>query len=349
MQLLERGGSRISPREGSGDKYKVRLMGWEPGAEYVEGSSAIYPVAAIKRDAPAAFPEGTRMRANHDGICEAGGDIRRIIARTTDTPWAEADGMYTNIRVSEEWSPWVKEYGDIVGLSISAAGELQMAENEDGDMEVVRDEATGLPYLKSFLSAEESPYNSIDFVEAPGADGRIVMALESARKQLAEMNIREQAKFASGIQTEAEKTSKATPPRSSKKGNTMEKEEREALTSEITESVTKSVLEALRPAQPKEDEPKLSATVEAVVAAGLSDEGRQDVYERIDRGVPVAEAVASVKTLEAAIEQRVAARFGESVAKSSAAGFGFTVDEAEGGTTVPQAKVDEAFDQIGVL
>lgn len=328
LELHEAGG-RIPMRELDGDKYKVRIMGWEPGAEYTHGSSADYPVEALKRDVPTSFPEGTRMKANHDGMCEAGGDIRRVIARTIDTPWAEADGMYTNIRVSQEWAGYVKEYGDIIGLSISAAGELLQQENEDGDMVNAVNEETGKPILKRLLSAEESPYNSIDFVEAPGADGRIVLALEAAQKTLLELNIREQATFAAGI-TER-KTSKAVPPRSNQEGDI---DMDEATLKSILESnnagllakIDEKIAEKL-PVTEDSETPKLDVVAEAIVSAGLTEAGRANVYEKVALGVNFEKAIESEKAREKSIRDELS----ESL-KSEATASGIVTEDGKPGS-----------------
>lgn len=308
LELHEAGG-RIPTREVDGDKYKVRIMGWEPGAEFTNGSSADYPVEVLKRDVPTSFPEGTRMKANHDGMCEAGGDIRRVIARTIDTPWAEADGMYTNIRVSDQWAGYVKEYGDIIGLSISAAGELLQQENEDGDMMNAINEETGKPILKRLLSAEESPYNSIDFVEAPGADGRIVMALEAAQQKLLELNIREQASFAAGIQ-ERKKTSEAVPPRSNKEEYSMDEKEKAALVASVTEGVIASLPAAIAEASKPAENPEIryEDVAEAAIEAGLTKGSRAGVYEAVRGGKTIAEAVSDAKAREKEIEEAISAR-----------------------------------------
>lgn len=340
LELHEAGG-RIPTREADGDKYKVRIMGWEPGAEFTHGSSADYPVEALKRDVPTSFPEGTRMKANHDGMCEAGGDIRRVIARTIDTPWAEADGMYTNIRVSKEWAGYVKEYGDIIGLSISAAGELLQQENEDGDMVNAINEETGKPILKRLLSAEESPYNSIDFVEAPGADGRIVLALEAAQKTLLELNIREQATFAAGIQER--KSSKAVPPRSNKEGDI---DMDEATLKSILESHSTGLLAAVEsliaeklPVTEASETPQLDVMAEAIVSAGLTEGGRANVYEKVALGADFEKAIESEKAREQSIRDELS----ESL-KSQATASGYVTEAgAPSGTSF-----DEELEAIGL-
>lgn len=293
VQIIE-AGPRISAAEAKGgEKYLTRIMGWEPGAEFTEGSSARYPVDVIKRDFAEAFPVGTRMKANHDTMCEAGGDIRRIMARTTSVPEAREDGMYAEIKIGKEWVEWVEQYGDIVGLSIHAAGEAQMEEDEDGDMVMSRTE-DGRPIMKSFFSAEMSPYNTIDFVEAPGADGRIVAALESARTHLPNLNIREQARFAAGI--EKVKESKAISLRSNGKENSMDEETRAAIAEGFASAQTflTEQLDARLPVT-EASEIQMEQVAEAAISEGLSAASRSAVYEKVRGGMPQDEAIAQEK------------------------------------------------------
>lgn len=349
---LHEAGSRIAYQgEGNGDKYKIRIMGWEPGAEYVHGSSGDYSVEGIKRTGAAAWPEGTRMRANHDGFCEDGGDMRRIIARTTDEPWAEADGLYTNMRVSSEWSPHVKEYGDIIGLSISAAGSLRMEAATDEDGEIIRDAdgkpimqpvvnpETGKKIVDGFLSQEDSPYNSIDFVEAPGADGRIVKLLvESARAHLPELNVREQARFAAGL-TEKNGAG-AVPPQTKRKEYSMDEETKALIAQSVSESVAAALpgfVEALKPSEPTKEEVKGEDVAEAAFEAGLSKGAREGVYERVANGMGVSDAIAKEKAREDEITKAVESRLeGQSFR-------GFT--SGSGDVTTHEA-LDAEFEQL---
>lgn len=346
--LTERGGRRITLPEGKGDKYLVRLMGWEPGADVVEGSSADYPVAAIKRDFAEAFPAGTRMRANHDGLCEAGGDIRRIMAKTVDTPWPEEDGMYAHAIFAEgDYSKFVAEFGDAIGLSISAGCTLEMEpldEGSDEDPTPKRSER-GAVIVERFLSAEESPYNSVDVVEAPGADGRIVArAVEAAKSIVEHMTIREAATFAKGTRKTVEQTSEATPPRQEKE-NSMDTEEGQRIARESAEAAVAAYAESLRPEAP--EQPTIGALAEAVVAAGLSEAGRAEVYARVDRGEALEAAIAAETAREASIEAEVSRRVAEALAAQSVDSVfdvGFTEDDSRGALGNEDRIKNEAFE-----
>lgn len=301
---LHESGGRIAPREElGGDKYVIRLMGWDEGASIVHGSSADYPVSVIKRDFPESFPAGTRMRANHDGFCEDGGDITRIVAKTIDTPWAEKDGMYATAYVSENYTTLMREFADVIGTSISAAGELDPrndVEHEQFDPEFPKT-------VTRFYTAEESPYNSVDFVEAPGADGRVIRAVESAAKNLfaveGAFNVREQAKFAGTL---LENKSPAAVPPTADEGNKMlTDEEVTALVEQATTAAVARAVEALRPAP---EEVRMEVVAEAAMTAGLSEEGRQSVYERVAGGMSATDAIAREQARENAIEAEVQKR-----------------------------------------
>ncbi|KZE41350.1 hypothetical protein [Microbacterium sp. T32] len=215
-----RQGTRAVTPDSEGQKFRVRLMGWAPGATVVEGSSADYPVPVIVRDLAQSHPAGTRMRANHDSMCEAGGDVRRIFAKTISDPVEEADGMYADAVAAEgDASDFIRQFADVIGTSITASVELekeyllddkgQPKRDENGDPIVTtRKGPRGLPIVERFLSMSEAPYNSVDFVEVPGADGAVVsLALESAKRIVDQTVLREAAGFAIGLAGKREKSS----------------------------------------------------------------------------------------------------------------------------------------------
>ncbi|MDF2915912.1 MAG: hypothetical protein K0S70_129 [Microbacterium sp.] len=367
-----RQGTRAVVPEGKGQKIRVRLMGWEPGSKVVEGSSADYPVSVIERDFADTFPVGTRMRANHDGFCEAGGDVRRIMAKTTSLPKAEADGMYADALVREgEPSDFIRQFADVIGTSISAGAEIEMVAKLDADGDVVTDEndepvmvpkrsERGAQIVKRFLPMSESPYNAVDFVEAPGADGAIVkVATESAKALIEHMTIREAATFAIGVagdpreKTEARKvlgeTSETAPSRNTQKEKQMEAEEAQTIAENAATAAVKAYVESQ--AAPAPEQPSLGDIAEAVVTAGLTEAGRKAVYERVDRGVPVAEAIESEKAHEDAIRKELSASAAPAK-RESVLDFGFTENDLTGtplkGTEgeLDQSKVDEAFDEM---
>lgn len=387
-----RQGTRAVVPESNGQKMKVRLMGWEPGATVVEGSSADYPVPVIARDFAAAFPKGTRMRANHDGFCEAGGDIRRIWAKTTSDPWRENDGMYANAVAAEgEASDFVRQFADAVGTSISSACEVEMTELRDEDGEIVRGEdgeprmvprrsERGAQIVSRFLSMEEYPYNAVDIVEAPGADGAIVsLAIESAKALIEHAVLRESASFTAHLAGRREKDdTEAAPPGGAmilhesrgfairladtseaalpgqEKENTMEKEEATALAEAAATAAVAAYVESQ--SAPAPEQPSFGAMAEAVVTAGLTEAGRAAVYARIEAGEGIEPAIAAEKAREAAIDAEVERRVAERLAtkeaeKGYSLDFGFTENDKTGTLSagkplVEQEKINSAFDEL---
>jgi hypothetical protein len=334
-QSSYRQGTRTVVPEGKGQKIKVRLMGWEPGSTVVEGSSADYPVDRIVRDFPESFPAGTRMRANHDSMCEAGGDVRRIMAKTTSAPWAEADGMYAEALVREgEATEFIRQFADVIGTSISTAVEVQQTPalddegfpklDEDGEPVLIplRSER-GAVIVDRFLSMSESPYNSVDFVEVPGADGAIVnLALESAKEIVNHTMLREASSFAIGLAGVREKSSPAAG-RGTKPAVEASAEEREgehmdevlkaieALNTKFDAFVNESKAAKEGEAQAKVDAEALEsartesvsaykAGVEAIEAAKLLKPTAEALKARAAKGEDITNAIESAKTADEA-------------------------------------------------
>lgn len=308
-----RQGTRAVIPEGNGQKFRVRLMGWNPGATVVEGSSADYPVEVIARDFAEAFPAGTRMRANHDSMCEDGGDIRRIFAKTISTPEREADGMYADAIAKEgEPSDFIRQFADVIGTSISAAAEIEeVAQLDRNGLPVLDDEGNpimvpkrserGAQIVKRFMTMAESPYNSVDFVEVPGADGAIVqLALESAKKIVEHTMIREAVGFGIDIVGKRNKTSSPvgegnTPGVTSaqeKKENTMDEKAVEAILeaklAPVLAFVNDSKANKAAEAQAKVDAEALADATKAAVEKFRESMKRIDSAELLE---PIAESL----------------------------------------------------------
>lgn len=316
--ITEKSGGPLG--SGEGDEYKIRIM------RAGQGSSAFYPNEMLTRDLPKAFPVGTRMRANHDGwLTDNGGDITRLMAKTIDTPWAEGDEHFTHIRVSEEWSPWVREFGDVIGVSISAHG--SMSEQEiDGEIKRV---------CVELFSAEASPYNTIDFVEAPGAHGRIIAAKEAASKIIeGAVKISE----AGSIVSAKGKTSEAAPSQKTEEREIdMTPEEFRAAFDEgisrALPSIVQSVTEAAQPTPPAPAEVSPADIAEALVSAGLTESGRRAAIASINAGIAVEAAVASEVSREKEIKDAL-----EAAGVGAPAGVA-SFDEADGGLDIEKLAV----------
>lgn len=362
-----RQGTRAVVPEGSGQKILVRLMGWEPGSKTVEGSSADYPVEVIARDFGEAFPVGTRMRANHDGFCEAGGDIRRIMAKTVTAPERKEDGMYAWARVREgEATEIIRQFADVIGTSISAGAEIEREVARDENDEPILDSngkpvmvpvlsERGAQIVKRFLPMMESPYNSVDFVEAPGADGAIVkLATESVKRTVLEhTTLREAATFTLDLagKREPTQTSEAAPSRNIQKEKQMEAEEAKTIADNAATAAVKAYVESQANAAPEQS--SVGDIAEAVVTAGLTEAGRKAVYERIDRGEAVDDAVKAEKAREDAMRAEFANQATPAKEKrSDVLSFGFTEDDKAGTplgsakTTMEQSEIDSTFDEM---
>jgi hypothetical protein len=199
------------------------------------------------------------------------------------------------------------------------------------------------PVVERFLTQEESPYNSVDFVEAPGADGRIVArAVESAQEALANLNVREMATFSRDTikppKKKAAKESVATPPRHNKEDDSMDEAERTALAEQVATATAAAVAEALN--RPRESDPQLTIgqQTEAVLAAGLTESGRAAVYERIGRGEAVEAAVAAEKAREDQMRAEMGGGSSAAEEEDSRTHFGYTVEAARPASRRPRAR-----------
>jgi hypothetical protein len=294
QHVVEKVTATIAPQETNGDRYRIRII------SAGDGSSATYPADVLERDAAAAWPIGTRMRANHDGWMDWGGDVTRLMAKTISTPeWdAEEQASFAEIQVGEAWSGWFRDFADVIGVSISASCEVAWPEPPEDGTEYENDL---LPIVTRILPMSEAPYNSIDVVEAPGANGRIVAALEAMRDLAHEhFGIKETSRLDAEIRER-----RGTPEAPVTEGGIqMDKDELTALLAEHKKDVLAGVVEAVRPVEPSE-KPTLKATTEAIVAAGLSEDGRDAVYEAVEAGKPLADAIEREKGRETRMAERI--------------------------------------------
>lgn len=137
--------------------------------------SRYYPVAVVERDVPKVYGAGTQMFIDHPSSDERETrperSLRSLAAVFLEDPHPvqEADGrvvMRTTARVYTDWQPFLAERHDAIGVSINGGGEAEWGEAEGRH---------GL-VLEALTAGQ-----SVDFVTRPGAGGRIVALLESAR------------------------------------------------------------------------------------------------------------------------------------------------------------------------
>lgn len=139
------------------------------------GASGYYPRDVLERDIPKVFPKGTKMYWDHPSASEEHDrperSLRDLAAETIGTPrWddngPEGPGMYTEAKVFSSYQPIVDELAPHIGVSINAGGRGSKGSRDGRVGNILEEIVRG---------------NSIDFVTAPGAGGRVVKLFESAR------------------------------------------------------------------------------------------------------------------------------------------------------------------------
>lgn len=160
-------GSVLESIESSKREWNVVIIGEG------RGSSGYYTRDVLERDTPTAFPVGTHVYVDHPTESERWErperSLRDLAGIITETPhWDdEVNGVRARIKVSPEWSSYITEFKDYIGLSIRAGAVISEEANDDGTYDI--------------LSIVPSVSNSVDLVTHPGAKGRIVDAYESVR------------------------------------------------------------------------------------------------------------------------------------------------------------------------
>lgn len=141
-----------------------------------QGSSGNYTPEILEAAAKdKVFPRGTQSMADHDTGTDMmerpEGSIRNLVGVTLEDAvwepnWVDPDTgnkgrLAADARISSAWAPFVDEFHEFIGASISAQAEI----NESG--EIVR----LLP----------DPFNRVDLVTVAGAGGSVSEVLEAAR------------------------------------------------------------------------------------------------------------------------------------------------------------------------
>lgn len=250
----------------TGNVWRVRII------QTGQGSSGIYTESVLRQYGPAAFPKGTRVFFNHMTENEEwdrpAGDVTKIAGKLRTDPVYEGDGLYGEIEFGESALPIVRDFHDVIGLSIRAGG----WSDEDGVIQEI------VP----------SKLNSVDLVTEPGAGGRLIELMES---------FRESAK----IDTVNGEPSGSSEESERKPMNEQEiKALAEALAAAIKPEFT-ALTEALAPKAPeKEDEDTVdfAAVTESALAADLGKSSRERVVKAVREGAKVEDAIASEKSLK---------------------------------------------------
>ncbi len=145
---------------------KVIDAGW--------GSSGYYSKEMLERDAPTAWPAGTKMYLDHPTLEEERQrperSLRDLAAQTTgpavwdDAGW-DGPGVYAPAKVFAPFQPFIEEYGADIGISHRSLGKA------------VKGQAEGRkgPIIEKIVAGK-----SIDFVTMPGRGGKIRELFEAA-------------------------------------------------------------------------------------------------------------------------------------------------------------------------
>lgn len=141
---------------------RVKLTLITPG----QGSSGSYSPAMLEQAAKdKVFPRGTHSMVNHSSRTEEldrpEGDLRNLAGVLLEDARWEGGALVAEARIGSAWRDFVDEFGEFIGVSISAAAEIA----EDGTVERL------IP----------DPFNRADLVTVAGRGGEIAEVLEAAR------------------------------------------------------------------------------------------------------------------------------------------------------------------------
>lgn len=251
------------------------------------GSSAYYPAEALEASGREAFPVGTHIHSDHQSWREwdehPANEVKTIIGVISSEPkylragetvelaegpyTADVDGLYAHTEYVAEWAPFVEQVGKYLGLSISAQVKVRSEEH-----------SSGLPILESFIP---SPVNTVDLVTAPGANGRVIAAVESAK--------------ASGTFVSEKDGIIQTDSRKSREDQGMTPEEIKAVAEALSEAIVPALKEAVKPEEVEAPEVSISDVAEAIVTADLPQAARQKVYAAVEAGAVLSEAIEAEK------------------------------------------------------
>lgn len=176
-QLSERQSTQVDSDDITGDLVPlVEKAVKEDGSATIkiiapgQGSSGYYPADVLQRDGPTAFPAGTHIYLDHPSITEERDrperSVRDLAGSTTGPAEWRADGLYAPVRFVDSVAPHINSIAAISGMSIRASGKAGTRE-VDGKK------------VRSIESIDVG--HSIDVVTRPGAGGKVLDLIESAR------------------------------------------------------------------------------------------------------------------------------------------------------------------------
>lgn len=148
--------------------YRVRII-----ESNVMGSSGYYDGGMLESYGPAAFPAKTLSHVDHPTLEEQENRPERSVLTlggyTLSDPIVEADGLYVDMFFAGKAREVVENFGEVIGLSIRASGDVEEVER-DGKM------------IREVKAIHPSPLNTIDLVTIPGAGGKVIAALTESLK-----------------------------------------------------------------------------------------------------------------------------------------------------------------------
>lgn len=135
------------------------------------GSSGYYSRDVLERDGPSTWPAGTQVYLDHPGAADEGRperSVRDLAGKIVSTPAYESDGLYAEIELYPHVAPVIESMAADIGLSIRAGAEVEAGE------------AGG---REGWIITALSEGQSVDLVTKPGAGGKLVSLMESARQE----------------------------------------------------------------------------------------------------------------------------------------------------------------------
>lgn len=257
------------------------------------GSSGFHSESALQSSGPAAWPAGTKVNMDHASFEEwwdrPEGSLKTLVGIVSSTPeYRQGEdgvwGLYADVEFSEEAAPFVEQFAEFIGLSITSG---YLSEGETAD---------GLPIVKEYLP---SPFNTVDLVTVPGADGKLIFAKESAKAIWRDIISNDT------VNSDGE--------------NNMTPEEVKALLAEALAPIS-AALEALKPevVENEVEESVSSADIaKSVIEADLPEAARERVFEALAEA-KTAEDVTKIVAREAEYVKKLS----ESKAPAGAEGVG---------------------------
>lgn len=264
-------------------KWRARLIGVGTGA------SAVYTEEALRGSFAEAFPAGTRVNINHQSYEENfERNLEQLAGAICSTPVFESDGMYADVEFSEKWAPFIEEFHEVIGLSISGACTVAASGYDYGAPRFDYDH-NELPIVEKFVY---TPLNTVDVVTAPGANGRFIEALESYRGNMAvESNRPKGDEFTvkpediAAISTAVSEALKNVLDKRDKEKADAKKAELDADKAKVAEDEKK------KKEKEKKTKESIASAVDAIADADLPAAFRRRVAEGFARGEDVKELI----------------------------------------------------------